>query len=73
MYRLDIDYYSRDYDDRACCTSEPIYTLEDGRKKYSAAILETCIDDRSRPARAWLWKYRNIRGQFAPVTIAKNY
>ena len=25
-YRLDVDFYSRDYDNKACCTSSPIYT-----------------------------------------------
>lgn len=52
-YRLEVDYYSKDYDDRMCSTSGPIYNLKDGWKQYRQAIKETCIDDKSRPARVW--------------------
>lgn len=72
-YRLEVDYYSKDYDDRMCSTSGPIYNLKDGWKQYRQAIKETCIDDKSRPARVWFWKYNYINGEFAPLTIAKNY
>ena len=37
-YRLDVDFYSRDYDNKACSTSSPIYTKKEGLKAYSAAL-----------------------------------
>lgn len=72
-YRLDVDYLSKEYDDRMCETSSPIYTLEDGITKYQKAISEKCIDDSTRPARVHLWKYHYTNGEFDPITIAKNY
>lgn len=73
-YRLDVDYYSRDYDDRACEVSSPIYNKREGFQKYRKAIAETCIDNKTVPARVHFWKYNyNEAGQFAPITIAKNY
>ena len=33
-YRLDVSYYSKDYDDKVAQTSAPIYSLEEGLKKY---------------------------------------
>jgi len=72
-YRLDVDYLSKEYDDRMCETSSPIYTLEDGITKYQKAISEKCIDDSTRPARVHLWEYRYTSGKFDPITIAKNY
>ena len=73
-YRLDVDFLSKEYEDRLLETSSPIYTLEDGLKKYQEAITKKCVDDESIPARCHLWKYRYTRaGEFNPLTIAKNY
>ena len=67
MYRLDIDYYSRDYSDKACEVSTPIYSISEGLKLYHEAILEKCIDDSTKAARVHLWAYPNHK------TILKNY
>ena len=72
-YRLDVDYLSREYEDRMCETSSPIYTLEDGIAKYQTAITKKCIDDHAITARVHLWKYHYTNGEFDPITIAKNY
>lgn len=72
-YRLDVDYYSRDFDDRACDISSPIYSLDDGIAKYEKAIMEKCIDDNTKSARVHLWKYRYTKGKLNPLTIRKNY
>lgn len=74
LYRLDVDYYSRDYDDMACEVSSPIYNKKEGLKEYKKAIAGTCIDNKSIPARVHFWKYNySESGEFCPITIAKNY
>ena len=74
LYRLEVNYYSIDYDDRALETSIPIYSKREGLQEYRKALSEKCVDMRDRPARVHLWKYSyDISGQFCPVTIAKNY
>ena len=72
-YRLDVDYLSKDYDNRMCSISSPIYTLEEGMGRYAKATTEKCIDDNTKPARVHLWKYHYTNGEFDPITIAKNY
>lgn len=74
-YRLEIDYLSKDYDDRALSTSSPIYTLEDGFRRYFDAIdNERCSDDKEKPVRAWLWEYHYTKdGKPNFKTLAKNY
>ena len=76
LYRLDIDYLSKDYDNWACSTSSPIYNLKDGLREYKNAINNYCIDDKTKPVRVHLWKY----GKPDPdgwyrnnITIIKNY
>lgn len=74
-YRLEIDYLAKDYDDRALCTSSPIYTLEEGFRRYFDAIdNERCSDDKEKPVRAWLWEYHYTKdGKPNFKTLAKNY
>ena len=72
-YRLETDYYTKEYDDRMLMISSPIYTLEEGMQKYSEEIKEFCIDDPTKPARVHLWKYNYVNDEFAPITIMKNY
>lgn len=66
-YRLEVNYLSKDYDDWALAESSPIYTKKEGIAKYQEAVKEFCVDDRSKPARVWLWKYE------PRITILKNY
>ena len=74
LYRLEVNYLSRDYDDRALETSGPIYNKKDGWKEYKKAILEKGADNESAPARVHFWKYNyDENGRLAPITIAKNY
>ena len=78
-YRLDIDYYSKDYDNRMMGVSSPIYTLANGMNRYKAAIREKCIDNADEPARVHLWKYDerayDANGYYIGeyITLAKNY
>ena len=73
-YRLDVDYLSRSYEDRALSTSSPIYTKSDGWKEYRKAIQERCADVPEMPARVHYWKYQyDENGKCIPLTIAKNY
>ena len=73
-YRLDVDFYSRDYDNKACSTSSPIYTKKEGLKAYSAALKKSCIDIPELPPRVHLWRYTwDENGKCCPVTIRKNY
>lgn len=78
-YRLEVNYYSKDYDNRCCETSSPIYTLADGWKEYKKAIKEKCIDNPGLPARVHLWKYDldafGSDGWYHgdELTIARNY
>lgn len=74
-YRLDIDFYSRDHEEKALSTSSPIYTLKEGTQEYKKAIeSEKCLDNPSLPVRAHLWKYSwNEQGKCVPITIMKNY
>ena len=74
-YRLEIDFYSRDYENKALCESSPIYTLKEGKQAYKQAIEnEKCLDNPSLPVRVHLWKYAyDENGYLQPVTILKNY
>ena len=38
LYRLEVNYLSRDYEDRALETSSPIYNKKDGWKEYRRAL-----------------------------------
>jgi len=74
LYRLEVNYLSRDYDDRAIEVSSPVYNKKDGWKEYKKAILEKCADDKTVSARVHFWKYNyDANGAFSPITIAKNY
>lgn len=74
LYRLDVDYYSTEYDNKCCEVSSPIYNKAQGIKKYMEAIKERCIDKPGIPARAHLWKYQwTADGKCNPLTIMKNY
>ena len=74
-YRLDIDYLSKRYENWAQESSSPIYDLEDGFRRYFAAIdNEKCYDDREKPVRAHLWEYHYKKdGTPNFKTLAKNY
>lgn len=74
-YRLELNYLSVDRDDLALETSSPIYSLEEGFRKYFDAIdNERCSDNKEMPVRAHLWEYHYKKdGTFNPKTIAKNY
>ena len=74
LYRLDVDYYSREYENKCCEISSPIYNKKEGLEKYKKAIAEKCIDNPEIAARVHLWKYRwDDCGKCVPLTIAKNY
>lgn len=74
LYRLEVNYLSRDYEDSCCEVSSPIYNKKDGWKEYKKALSEMCIDVKTAPARVHFWKYNyDANGVFAPITIAKNY
>ena len=74
LYRLEVNYLSQDYEDRALETSSPIYSKREGLQEYRKALSEKCVDMIERPARVHLWKYAyDAAGRLAPVTIAKNY
>lgn len=72
-YRLEVDYLSHYYENKAIEISSPIYTLADGMKKYKKAIKEFCVDNKAIPARVHLWKYQYVDNRLEPLTIAKNY
>lgn len=74
LYRLEVNYLSRDYDASALETSSPIYNKKEGWREYRRALLEKCADDKTAPARVHFWKYNyDPDGRLVPVTIAKNY
>ena len=52
LYRLEVNYYSQDYDDKALETSSPIFALSEGVQRYLEAIQEKCEDDPEKPAKA---------------------
>ena len=73
-YRVEVNYLSKDYEDAALEISSPIYTKADGWKEYRKSIKKFCVDDKTKPARVWFWKYNyDANGKPDPVTIAKNY
>jgi hypothetical protein len=73
-YRLEVNYYAKDYANKVLETSAPIYNLKEGWREYRKAIKEFCIDDDKTPCRVWFWKYNyNESGKFEPITIARNY
>ena len=73
-YRVDVDFLSREYSDRALSVSSPIHTKKEGWDEYRKAIREKCADDPEKPARVHFWKYQwDESGKCIPLTIAKNY
>lgn len=73
-YRLEVDYLSKEYDNKACDVSSPIFTLEKGIEGYLKHITEKCIDDENKSAKVHLWKYNyTADGELDPITIMKNY
>ena len=73
LYRLEINYYSQDYEYKCLETSSPVYNKKDGWREYRKAIKEKCVD-KDVPARVHFWKYNyNADGRMEPLTIAKNY
>ena len=73
-YRLELNCLSHDRDDMALETSEPIYTLAEGKRKFNEEIKHVCADDKTVPVRAHLWKYSwDADGRCVPITIMKNY
>jgi hypothetical protein len=74
-YRLELNFLSVDRDDLALETSSPIYTLEDGFRRYFDAIeSEKCVDDKEKPVRAHLWEYHYKKdGTPNHKTLARNY
>ena len=74
-YRVEVNYLSRDYEDRALEVSSPFCTLESAFRKYFSAIdSEKCVDDKEKPVRAHLWEYHYKKdGTPAFKTLAKNY
>lgn len=71
IYRVEVDYYSVDYDDRMCSTSTPFMKKEDAEKAYKEACSEYCIDNPSMPARVTLvktvWKDSHSYGVTSPI------
>lgn len=61
LYRFDIDYYSKEYDNKACSTSTPIYNRYQGIKAYNQSITEKCIDDNNINARCCLYSQRTLK------------
>lgn len=73
-YRLEVNFYAEEYEDKAMETSSPIHTKKEGLAEYLKAIHENCIDKPQQPARVHLWKYNwDSAGKNHPVTICKNY
>lgn len=54
VYRVNIDYLSREYDDRMLSTSSPYRARQDAENAYTDAITNFCVDDPARPARVSL-------------------
>ena len=53
VWRVDIDYLSRDYTDRMLSISSPYRSEEAARIAYQAALEEKCVDEQC-PARVSL-------------------
>lgn len=57
-HRLNVNYLSENYPDRALETSSPCKSIEHGLREFSKAItLERCSDDNRLPVVAELVKY----------------
>ena len=56
-YRVNIDYLSKDYDDKALNTSAPYYDYENALCDYEKACNEFCADDKTKHVRVTIEKY----------------
>ena len=58
-YRVDVDWYRRDYDDRMCATSTPYYDDEGGKviDEILDALKGESLDEPGKPPRVSLWLY----------------
>lgn len=82
VYRTNIDYYSKDYDNKCCEISTPHGDdLREAMAEYISAIEnEKCFDDPEKPVRACVVKYEwtpDENGEFTSLAIetliARNY
>lgn len=57
-WRVNIDFLSKDYDDRMLSISDPYETEQEARQEYEKAINEyKCCDAPEKPARCMLEHY----------------
>lgn len=54
VFRVDVDYLSREYNDRMLSVSSPYRTEEEAVTAYESACKERCADAPSVPARVQL-------------------
>ena len=54
VYRVDVDYLSKEYENNMLSTSSPFPDLEKAETAYNNACGQSCIDDKTRPARVAL-------------------
>jgi len=75
VYRVEIDYLSKDYENSMLSTSSPYGSLEAAEKEYSSACGLFCVDDPKKPARVRLDVYTFAApGAWAThETIKQNY
>ena len=79
-FRVNIDYYSMNYDDRMCETSTAYNKLDDAYNAYQAALTEKCIDDPEQAARVDLtvhmWEadeHGNAKGKAKTYVFMSNH
>lgn len=74
-YRVEVDYYCKDYEDAACTVSSPYNDLASAEKAYKAALTEKVIDDKTKSARVTLSMYfwENKNSMAKSFTLLKNY
>lgn len=58
-YRVEVNYFTRDYDDRILLTSSPHYSLETALEEIVNSVDKRCVDDSSVGAEITLLKYTN--------------
>lgn len=79
-FRVNVNYYSIDYDNKCLETSTAYKNLEEAYTAFEAAKLEKCVDDPNKPAKvdltAHIWdidENGNAKGQARQFWIMSNY
>ena len=58
-HRVEINYLSKEYDDKALFTSSPYRDITEAVTAYNEALALKCVDKKNKPVRVDLLEYKS--------------